>query len=482
MTVNLIHLADLQRVRIEISDRPDGTVLVERSPAAGFLVSSVVRGGFALPIVGGTGTLDDYDGWASDVLNHYRVVPVDPPTGLLLDGTAGGYASTPDNAALDITGDVVMAAEATLPDWDATKTRTLVAKYGTTANQRSYRLILLNNRLRVNWSTNGTNQLSAESTAAPVPAANGFLAVRAWLDVNDGSGNLDVTFYTAPSIDGPWTRLGDVATQVGTTSVFSGTAQLEIGSTDSGDSALWDGQIHRALVIAGNLGGTVVANPDFTAQANGATGFTDAAGRVWTVNGTAQIVGTEQDSITPSLEGEVWLQSIRYPAFNHPVVVQTWGGITRRSRSGLAEVSGRTNPTGLGEVRGPRQFELTVAVGPPFDLSLDAISEAGDEDLRLTVGDWFFIHVPPGRGVPGGYVMIGDTVEDRHPRAGDDAPRIFTLTCVAVNPPGADVVGGTITLGGLIKLAGSIEQAVATWPTIRDALETFGSLNDLVVL
>ncbi|HEX6684035.1 MAG TPA: hypothetical protein VF062_14625, partial [Candidatus Limnocylindrales bacterium] len=125
------------------------------------------------------------------------------PGGLKLAGVSGDYASTPDAAALDITGDIDLRTEATLTDWTAGVVRTLVAKYHSGTAQRSYILrVSTGDRLQLVWSANGTSDLNAVSTVPPVPGAGGRLAVRATLDVDNGAAGKTVTFYTATSIAG----------------------------------------------------------------------------------------------------------------------------------------------------------------------------------------------------------------------------------------------------------------------------------------
>src|SRR5690606_28125049 len=99
--------------------------------------------------------------------------------------------------------------------------------------------------------------------------------------------------------------------------IHAGTATLAIGAFNTGTVPL-DGVVHSVEVRDG-IDGTLVANPDFAAQPHGTTQFTDGTGRVWTVRGNARIVGVDIDSITPSLNGQVWLKSIRYPGLNRPL-------------------------------------------------------------------------------------------------------------------------------------------------------------------
>jgi len=208
--------------------------------------------------------------------------------GLLLPGTSGNYASTPDNAALDIVGDIDLRVDLTADDWTPTADDSFITKWGS-AGQRSYILQnIVAGNLQLNWSADGTAALTATSTVVPTPGPSGRLAVRATLDVDNGAAGRTATFYTAPTMAGPWTQLGATVVQGGTTSIFSSTAPVEVGSQSGGTGNMLAGTVHAAEARSG-INGTVVANPDFAAQPTGTTMFTDSAGRTWTVNGTASI-------------------------------------------------------------------------------------------------------------------------------------------------------------------------------------------------
>lgn len=216
--------------------------------------------------------------------------------GVRLSGESGTYASTPDNAALDITGDIDLRVDLTADSWSSGASQNLISKFRTSSDNRSYRLFINNNGyLALNWSTSGAPgapSILVLSTARPVPdPLTGRLAVRATLDVNFGGTSHVVMFYTAPTISGSWTQLGATVTLSGVTSIFSSNAILEIGSVADGVSEMFSGIIHAAEVRNG-IAGTVVANPSFVSQPVSSTGFTDSSGRVWTLNGEAQIVET----------------------------------------------------------------------------------------------------------------------------------------------------------------------------------------------
>lgn len=209
--------------------------------------------------------------------------------GLYLPGVSGSYASTTDKAQLDITGDIDLRAYIRPATWTPVATQNIMAKAVVTGNQRSYYLRLTTTgAIQLLWSTDGTSPglLSATSTVAATPGTGSKLAVRATMDVNDGSGNRVINFYTAPSMDGPWTPLGATVTTAGTTSIFSSTAPLEAGSGSLGTSDLFVGTIY-ALEARSGIGGTVVADPDFTLASPARTTFDDNVGNTWTVNGSA---------------------------------------------------------------------------------------------------------------------------------------------------------------------------------------------------
>ncbi|MCX4578109.1 hypothetical protein OHB41_33965 [Streptomyces sp. NBC_01571] len=202
-----------------------------------------------------------------------------------LPGVPGGCASTPDVAALDITGDIDVRIDALLTNWldasDSLHTTELMGKLGSASANKSWMFAVRDQRLYLEWSVDGTSVIGVKSTAQPVLPANGRLAVRATLDVDNGASGRTITFYTAPTIAGPWTQLGDPVVQAGTTSIFNSTAALQVGALNAA-LTFPAGRVHAAEVRNG-IGGTVVANPVFTAQAVGATSFVDGAGRTWTI-------------------------------------------------------------------------------------------------------------------------------------------------------------------------------------------------------
>ncbi|MFF6781448.1 hypothetical protein [Streptomyces sp. NPDC012510] len=204
---------------------------------------------------------------------------------VLLPGASGDYVSTPDAAALDITGDIDLRVRVAMDDWTPAAESTLIAKYTATGDQRSYALaVTATGALIFRWSEDGTAESSETSSATVSASAGATKWVRATLDVDNGGGDAAVNFYT--SDDGSmWAALGAEQLVGATTSIFASTAVLEIGAQTGGTVNRMAGKFFEGQVLSG-IGGTSVAAPVASASSNGVT---DATPRTWTVNGNAYV-------------------------------------------------------------------------------------------------------------------------------------------------------------------------------------------------
>lgn len=208
--------------------------------------------------------------------------------------------TTPDVAALDVLGDIDIRVDLELDNWNTTggHATELAGKWGATG-QQSWRLLVNTSSggLTFRWSTDGSTNIAYQGTQPlPVPPS-GRLAVRATLDVNNGLGGYTVTYYTSDTITGTWVQLDQVVTTAGNTTIFNSTSALQLGNiTALSDAVDAFGPARGKLYgfeLRSGIGGTVVANPNFTAQTPGATSFTDGAGRAWSMVGSAVI--TDRD-------------------------------------------------------------------------------------------------------------------------------------------------------------------------------------------
>lgn len=296
-SITATYLGDLGRVRLELlAPVMNVSYRIERSTDGG-VTWQPVRGAQNMGTLSTT-IVDDFE-YTPNVENLYRLMAPaffdsfqrDYPVGaaLVTVGTGTSYASTPDNAALDIVGDIDLIADFMSDTWPPPADVSILAKYADSTANRSYRLdILATGHARITWSTNGTNNFSSVSTV-PIPATIGQrITVRATLDVDNGAGGRTATFYTAKFLGGAFVQLGAPVVTAGTTSIFSGTATLTVGARDSGATGRFTGRIFAARVRNG-IGGAIVANPSFVTQAPGTVNFVDSAGRTWTVQAGASI-------------------------------------------------------------------------------------------------------------------------------------------------------------------------------------------------
>jgi hypothetical protein len=194
----------------------------------------------------------------------------------------GASVSTPDSAALDITGNIDIRVRVALGNWANGHYQPLVEKHG---NYYAYDLAVApNGTLFALWG-NGTGSTNtyAFSTAA-VPFAGGS---KGWLRTTRVASTGVVTFYT--SSDGiTWTQLG---TTVSTTAgaLYASTDPLYVGSGALGYYGTGPiGDIYYVEVRNG-INGTVVASPDFTSASG--TSFSDAEANPWSIGGGASLQG-----------------------------------------------------------------------------------------------------------------------------------------------------------------------------------------------
>ncbi|MER5559711.1 hypothetical protein ABT071_14005 [Streptomyces sp. NPDC002506] len=255
---------------------------------------------------------------------------------LSVPGTLGQGAVTPDAAALDITGDLDVRIDATLTNWTTMGVGPAVdlcGKYNTGGNQRSWFLQQRNGFPYLEWSPDGATTVQAAGSVSPPTPVGGRNAWRATLDVNNGSGGWTVTFYTAPTIAGPWTQLEQIVTTSGTTSIFNSTTALTLGDGSDLTFAKAAGAIH-AFQLRNGIGGTLVANPDFTVQTPGATSFVDSTGKTWTIR-TATTISNRKVRFA----GEVPAWPVKADTSGRDVYVQIEAaGILRRLGQGASPI------------------------------------------------------------------------------------------------------------------------------------------------
>lgn len=267
------------------------------------------------------------------VPDHFLNVPT---------GATSAVYTTVDAAPLDIVGDIDLRVEIA-PDWwtgySSTLTSTgwtICTKWASAGNRSWWWGITADGRAEFGWSADGTASLVARSTESVRASPGARVSLRVTLDVNNGASGNTVTFYTGGGgVNGTWDALGSPVIQAGVTSIFNSTVAVWVGD-DSSTIAL-NTTIGRKIYryqIRSSIGGTIVANPDWTTQTVGAGAFTDSAGRSWTATGQGTIMDRVYRFVT---EGSEW--SPRWGIGGRKVItpVET-SGILRRLDQGTKPV------------------------------------------------------------------------------------------------------------------------------------------------
>lgn len=220
---------------------------------------------------------------------------------LYLPGVTGNYANVPDEAALDITGDIDLRATVALTSW-VTGTQTFIAKRSNGGSDQAYRfhVITSTGRLQLLWTPAGPgSEITATSTVSPTVAEGGLLLVRATLDVDNGASGYTVQFFTKTSTPSAaradlldhtgWSQLGADVVGGAPTSIYSSVQHLAVGSLSSGGVNALLGVVYGAAIYNG-IAGTKVFDVDFTALGSynaARTSLTAVTGQTVTVNRSA---------------------------------------------------------------------------------------------------------------------------------------------------------------------------------------------------
>jgi hypothetical protein len=327
-------------------------------------------------------------------------------TALAPQSDVGAYASTPDTAALDITGSIDVRARVAPETWTPAAEQMPAAKNNSSIDQRSWAFsIMPTGVLQLSWSTNGTG---GGITVAQSTVATGFQDgtahwIRATLDTTTGT----TTFYVGE--DGSnWTQLG-AAVVTGATSIHSGTAPLTVGGRVTGNNLI--GLISRAEIRNG-INGTVVANPNFDQQVAGDTSFVDGTGKTWTVTPPAAIVPDPTDPDGWVGEGATHVERVDMPVHDGSGALEA----TETFSAGFDEVrfndaSGVRDLSLGGPTFGAWVLVPADAAGTDWQGRLEvqdpAFTWVPGPDFVLTPGEWTFITYSPSPSLLASMRSIG---------------------------------------------------------------------------
>ena len=199
-----------------------------------------------------------------------------------LPGVAGNYLSVPDEAALDITGDIDIRVRVALDDWTPASEYALISKWtGTAATDAFYFRVRPTGTLDVQLSSGGV-QYGRSSTVATGVTDGATKWVRVTVDVDNGAAGNDVKFWL--SDDGSsWTQLGATVTNAGVLTLNTNNEVLQVGTLIATVFPT-AGKVYRAIVKNG-IDGTTVLDVDTSVLTSGsATSFTALTGQTVTIN------------------------------------------------------------------------------------------------------------------------------------------------------------------------------------------------------
>jgi len=205
-----------------------------------------------------------------------------------LNGVSGNYFSSPDSAAVDITGDIDLRAYVALNDWTPSATNVILSKWAVTGNQRSFQFnVTTAGSLGLQLTADGSTIVTYNSVSSVPASDRSAIWVRCTFDADNGSGSSVARFFT--SSDGnTWTQLGADST-LAATSIFQSSAQLEVGSINLGVNPV-SGLIYRAQIYNG-INGTLAFDFNPAAYTSGTT-FLDSSSNAATItlNGGSTVV------------------------------------------------------------------------------------------------------------------------------------------------------------------------------------------------
>ncbi len=285
-------------------------------------------------------------------------------SGLKINGSSG-FASTPAASAFNLTTGFSINAKIRSSLFASGATQTVVGKWNTTGNQRSWSLrITTTGNLEVANSNNGTAVVVTTSTAAlPTSLQYKDIWVSASFNPNNGSNRVGIFRY---STDGTtWTTLGSTVTTTSTT-IFTSTSDVSVGAQADGTSN-YAGWIYQVNIYSDTAWTTLVDAPNFTTNPSGSTSFTDSQSFVWTLTSPATMKPNYALGRTgTNLRTEVLITPHRT--------------ITRQERRNLELVLDRLKP---------REAVLTIATGLQVNLPVafnlvSADSSYFETDIQVT--------------------------------------------------------------------------------------------------
>lgn len=355
---------------------------------------------------------------------------------LKLNGVVGNYASAPDSAALDITGDIEVVARIRFSDYThPTTPQYIVSKMDSSSTMSYWFGIDTSGVFFFSTSKDGSLVQPNNSTALPFVDGTTYW-VKVEYDVVSGADRVARYYYAADQATEPssWTLHQTVTTAGGATSIFSSASTLRIGAGTSGTAGNATGDIYRVIVRNG-IGGTIVFDADFTAQSDLATSFVESSSNAATVtiNSTSGVdtndplllphTGTNYlylpgasgnnasapDSVALSITGDIDIQARIAPtdwtSSTQGLVAGKWGSTTGNQAYGLfLDTSGTLR---FVQYSGAAYNDLPSTVATGFT---DGEAKWVRATYSASGGTVKFYTAPDASAVPSSWTQLGTTV------------------------------------------------------------------------
>lgn len=210
----------------------------------------------------GGSALDAQYGSASVPNSNEPTLLADVPSPYLrLPRSFPNIATSPNSAALQITGDIDIAVRILPDEWQPSVVMTVIAKW--IFGGASYRVYLSSSGITLD--TFGAATVSATASLSFLVGITQPLWLRATRDMDNGAGGNTTVFYWSAEEAEPssWTEIATVV-KAGTTSIAVSTVLLEIGSDGGFGFNPYGGRVYRAIIRNG-INGLVAFDADFSA-------------------------------------------------------------------------------------------------------------------------------------------------------------------------------------------------------------------------
>lgn len=462
MTLTAIYNDDIARTRLTVSGAPSDADYAHFEWSTDNINWYDVRGGQTVSLVSGACVLDDYK-FTPGVTNYYRASYVDsaPQTWVGSGGpvTGNNASVNPACSGSTLVGDLVLlyatirnsgagvpvqpAGWTTLVDMGNAKLFGRIATApGSVAQAVTFTGGVAN--------ADTTGQMTTLRNTSIVPAGTPSV------QTNGSAQNIAYPAST-PSVAGVY-------------AVVLGWKQDDWSSAPTVSG--WDSEAGQVAATAGDDAGHV-----WWVRAKTSTSQQPAGS--WTVTGGGSAISkaamaffpprpyVSQDTASnvPNMTS-VWLKNVLRPNLNRPITPVGRIEITRKSRSGVFPIVGRSNPITVTDVRGSREFVLNVSVA-------DA-AERDEITNTLATGDTMYLHVPAGGPVSSVFVLVGDT-------AWSDELFTYQLPMTEVAEPDGTLVGDTVLWVDVVVEFATWTDLIAAESTWSDVVSQIADGSSVIV-